>query len=535
MGDHGGMHLYATNMIKGSLGLIDVMRGVRDTTIALSSEIGGRQKGMAGDDDAGHHFSKVYMPAAKTTLDQLGFSAYVVGQTGAGLMRTAREFMAQEDKFVAAILGKQQDLTAGMADPSDGCDEEFLNRGQELPDVVGNTAWHHQYLASQRFRGDADKARDVATSWRKAGQMLDRLLDAAQSCAKASNKAHGGEAADAFDRYFKRCVGFTAPPDRAQAEETLVANLVAACHQLAKACDKYAGHVDKAYQQISADNSNVFHVDNPFDNPRWGGNGNDGGLNDAVLGDPHIHQLGDVAQALDDSKKRVHLPKPDGSLGFPFPFVPLPIPRIRIPAMQLASFNGVDPNIAARDPIPPDPNSGHRLLTPGEENRFRSWMSSLPAGGFAGGGGLTKPDNAYQLRISGYPEREVPLPAHAMGASGRGLMVDGLRPADGYAVEAKHVRNPNCRTNPRTLDSVDETLATEPRFDDKGRMRFNPRIDSMYPGDEKELRRYHAAMEDPRNKEIRGLEVVTNDRKAAAYWQSMMAMSGVKGDSRYVP
>ena len=35
-------------------------------------------------------------------------------------------------------------------------------------------------------------------------------------------------------------------------------------------------------------------------------------------------------------------------------------------------------------------------------------MNSLRPGGFAGGGGSTDPDNAYQLRIAGYPEREVP-------------------------------------------------------------------------------------------------------------------------------
>ncbi|MDI6408153.1 restriction endonuclease fold toxin-2 domain-containing protein [Streptomyces albus] len=535
MGDHEGMHLYATNMIKGSMGLVDVMKGVRDTTIALSTELGARQKGMAGDDDAGHNFSKVYTPAAKTTLDQLGFSAYVVGQTGAGLMRTAREFMAQEDKFVAAILGKQQDLTAGMADPSDGCDGEFLNRGQKLPDVVGDTAWHHQYLASQRFRGDAGKARDVASSWRQAGKILDRLLDVAQGCARAANKAHGGEAADAFDRYFKRCVGFAAPPNRAQAEEPLVANLVAACHQLAKACDKYAEHVDKAYKQIGMDNSNIFHVDNPFDNPRWGGNGNDGGLNDAVLGDPHIHQLKDVPRALDGSQGRVHLTSPDGGGGIPFPFIPLPFPRIRVPAMQLASFNDVDLNIPARDPIPPDPNSGHRTLSPTEEKRFRTWMNSLPAEGFAGGGGPSNPDNAYQLRISGYPERKVPLPEHAPGISKKGLLVDGLRPSDGYAVEAKHVRDPDKCNTSRSLDAVNKTLARPPKIDAKGNMKWDPHLDSMYPKDEKSLRRYQAAMEDPRNKEIRGLEIVTNSKGSAAYWQSLMGMTGVKGDARYVP
>jgi hypothetical protein len=115
------------------------------------------------------------------------------------------------------------------------------------------------------------------------------------------------------------------------------------------------------------------------------------------------------------------------------------------------------------------------------------------------------------------------------------MMADGLRPADGYIVEAKHVRDPECKTNPRTLDRVDHTLATEPRYDEKGRAKFNPILESMYPKDEAELRRYQAAMDYPPNQEIRGMEIATNDPHATAYWQSMMAMSGVKGDSRYVP
>ncbi|MFI9311152.1 restriction endonuclease fold toxin-2 domain-containing protein [Streptomyces triculaminicus] len=35
--------------------------------------------------------------------------------------------------------------------------------------------------------------------------------------------------------------------------------------------------------------------------------------------------------------------------------------------------------------------------------------------------------------------------------------------------------------------------------------------------------------------ELRGLEIVTNDKSATAYWQSMMLMSGVNGTARYVP
>lgn len=216
-------------------------------------------------------------------------------------------------------------------------------------------------------------------------------------------------------------------------------------------------------------------------------------------------------------------------------FIPLPFPRIRVPAMQLASFNDVDLNIPARDPIPPDPNSGHRMLSPTEEKRFRTWMNSLPAEGFAGGGGPSNPDNAYQLRISGYPERKVPLPEHAPGISKKGLLVDGLRPSDGYAVEAKHVRDPDKCNTSRSLDAVNKTLARPPKIDAKGNMKWDPHLDSMYPKDEKSLRRYQAAMEDPRNKEIRGLEIVTNSKGSAAYWQSLMGMTGVKGDARYVP
>jgi hypothetical protein len=42
-------------------------------------------------------------------------------------------------------------------------------------------------------------------------------------------------------------------------------------------------------------------------------------------------------------------------------------------------------------------------------------------------------------------------------------------------------------------------------------------------------------MANPANSEIRGLEIVTNGKDNAAYWESMMAMNGVTGSARYVP
>lgn len=380
---------------------------------------------------------------------------------------------------------------------------------------------------------------------------MERVLGSAQAYASTAKKAHGGEAADAFDRYFKRCVGFDDPPPKAQSDETLVANLVAACLQIAKACDRYADHVEDAKRAIVRHKADIFASDNPFNAPMFGGNGYDGGLNAAVTGDPHIHALGSVAHALDSSQARIRLPAPPTEtdrLWNPPVLPPLaPAPAPSGPPMVPASFNGpapglaptgggADPNIAARDPIPPDPNSGHTLLSIAEQKQFRSWRDSLPAGGFAGGGGVSSPDKAYQLKIAGYPERDLALPPEAKGRSGKGLAVDGMRPSDGYLVEAKHVRNPNCE-NPKTfrsLDAVKETLATEPKYDKSGKIKFSPRVDGMYGGDERELRRYQAAMDYPPNKQVQGLEIVTNDKGSAAYWQSMLAMTGVKGDARYV-
>ncbi|MFE1882326.1 restriction endonuclease fold toxin-2 domain-containing protein [Streptomyces diastatochromogenes] len=538
------LKVIAEGMIKASMGMVGtVMVGTRDTAIALCHELD-RQHGMAGDDDAGRAFAKVYKSAAATTLDKMGFSAYVMGETGKGLMRNAREFMARESSVTSALLGKQVDLTAGMGDPGADCTESFLGLGQELPEVVGDTAWYDQYAPagmSDRFRGSPEKLRDVAGSWRAGGKMMLRFLEDAQAYAHTADKAHSGEAADAFRQYFKAFVGFGEPPDEAQQDETLVANLVAACSQLAKACDRYADHVEAAKRRITQDRVDPFHVDMPWDQPMFGGNGDDGGLLDAVLDDVWIHRLGNIAHALDESERRVKLPQgSDEPPGVPFPPL-LPVPgSVPVPVV-LASYPGqapgllpmgnrVDPSIPSQDPIPPEPGTT-RLLGPSEQQRFRTWLNSLNTGGFAGGGGPTNPDNAYQLRVAGYPEREVPLAGRK-----RGLMVDGIRPVDGYLIEAKHVRDPDCQKRSyRSIERVNETLAKPVKVDAKGNPKFDPLIDGMYRSDENELRRYKSAMANPANSEIRGLEIVTNGKDNAAYWESMMAMNGVTGSARYVP
>ncbi|WP_412075594.1 restriction endonuclease fold toxin-2 domain-containing protein [Streptomyces xanthophaeus] len=42
-------------------------------------------------------------------------------------------------------------------------------------------------------------------------------------------------------------------------------------------------------------------------------------------------------------------------------------------------------------------------------------------------------------------------------------------------------------------------------------------------------------MENPANQEVRWLEIVTNGKDDAAYWESMMAITGTTGSTCYVP
>ncbi|MET7930767.1 restriction endonuclease fold toxin-2 domain-containing protein [Streptomyces sp. NPDC005349] len=540
MGMPADLQLISSGMIKASMMMVKhVMPGLRGATIALFHELA-RQKGMAGDDDAGHEFAKVYKSAASTTLDQMGFSTLVMSETGRGLMHTAREFMAKESEIASKILGKQVDLTDNMGDPYEDCEESFLGRGQELEEVIGETSGWDQYAPggmSDRFRGSPEKLRDVAGSWRAGGKLMLRILEDAQACAHTADKAHSGEAADSFRKYFAGFVGFASPPDHAQQDEALVANLVAACHQLAKACDRYADHVEDAKLKIQQHKLDLFHIDAPWDSPMFGGNGDDGGLKDAVLNDPWIHRLGDVAHALDSAEKRVKLPRgSDSRPGLPFsPFIPLPVPA-PVP-LVLASYHGPasgivpasysppDPKIPFAEPVPPVPGTT-RLLSAGERKRFDSFVDGLEPLGL--GSAKNQPasrENAYQLRTAGYPERKIPLLPTSKSPY---KAADGMRPADGYMIDSKYVKDEgkDCWRKPETLDNLGDTYNAD------GKKRWNK--EAMFTKkDERELGQYGDAM--TANKEIRGLEIVTNDQDAATYWQTLMAQQGVKGTSHYVP
>ncbi|GCD97087.1 hypothetical protein [Embleya hyalina] len=52
-----------------------------------------------------------------------------------------------------------------------------------------------------------------------------------------------GVAMDGFDTYFKLFVGYQGAPREPTEGAPLIANLAAACRQIAHACERYASHV----------------------------------------------------------------------------------------------------------------------------------------------------------------------------------------------------------------------------------------------------------------------------------------------------
>ncbi|WP_254885725.1 restriction endonuclease fold toxin-2 domain-containing protein [Streptomyces sp. NA02950] len=123
--------------------------------------------------------------------------------------------------------------------------------------------------------------------------------------------------------------------------------------------------------------------------------------------------------------------------------------------------------------------------------------------------------------MAGYPEYEVPIPPGVVKSQNNTLMVDGFRESDGMAIEAKYVNNGKKECY-RTLDELRQNHQTHKK-------------DFLYDKDERELKKYAAALKDPRNTEMRGVETVTNNADSVAYWRVMMAAYGVKGYARYVP
>ncbi|CAM5463162.1 restriction endonuclease fold toxin-2 domain-containing protein [Streptomyces tanashiensis] len=75
------------------------------------------------------------------------------------------------------------------------------------------------------------------------------------------------------------------------------------------------------------------------------------------------------------------------------------------------------------------------------------------------------------------------------------------------------------------------TFEIEDEYRPDGTMMGN-RMEILIGRGESELEKYRQAMNE--HQQIRGLEIVTNDKEAAAQWQTLMALKQLPGTARYV-
>ncbi|MER7848374.1 restriction endonuclease fold toxin-2 domain-containing protein [Kitasatospora sp. NPDC096077] len=518
-GMDGGYKVEVKALVEGSWQMHQISQDLLSTVTLLAQELS-TAGGMIGADEAGEVFAKVYKPAAKTTLDQMANTCHFVGKCAETLLVNANNYLAAEDAVAKQILEASQDTSASLSQPwtSPGqCAPDPRGIGASLPEAVGTTSGVDKWVWGDLYRGDADKLRKTASAWRSAHRLTVQVLSDAQDAWRTVGGVHDGETAKAIASFFGAFVGKQPNPQTPSDANTLLANVPSACRQLADACDNYAKYIE--------DCSSVFNgwFDAPWDNPIFGGNGDDGGLKKKVVADTRILSLGDTVHVLDNTQKRITVPQgqptpstpsgPGFPWGVPFPApIPLPGPLPLVPA----AYYPVDPNSPAKPPMGPPvpPHPGFPPLTPTELASFQQWKSGLVKGHFSGG---NIEEMLYQLNTAGYPEYQLPISPLKPGME-PWVMADGLRDSDGMIVEAKYVRNP--KTCYRTLDELEKSQqklkGAKPPF--------------LFSDDEQELYKYAKAIADPQNKnQIRGVEIDTSDPDTVSYWRTVLALRGVKG------
>ncbi|MGA5817548.1 hypothetical protein ACPC54_06775 [Kitasatospora sp. NPDC094028] len=304
----GGYTVNIADLVRGADRLDEAARGLDATAEILASGLS-ESGGMIGDDEAGEIFAAVYKPASKEVLNQLACARQYMTLSAVNLHQAARNFQATEDAIVGDLGGAYPNPSgspgAGMAPgwaTSGGYAATPKGADENLPEVVGGTSGVDRWVWGDKYRGNPDKLRKVSKTWQAAHRRTEETLGDAQGALRIIADSLEGEMNQAIAGFFAGFVGEQCYPVKPDSTHSLLANLTSSCRQLDDACDRYAKHID--------DSEGNFYrlLDAPWNDPIFGGNGNDRGLKSKVLGDTQIQSLAETAKALVDSRKRILAP-----------------------------------------------------------------------------------------------------------------------------------------------------------------------------------------------------------------------------------
>ncbi|WP_329454093.1 restriction endonuclease fold toxin-2 domain-containing protein [Streptomyces sp. NBC_01497] len=485
----------------------------------------GDASGMAGDDDAGHAFGAVYDPAAQKVSDALAKSVAYMGGAANTLYTMSANYLVAD----AQVLNGMRLPAQLPASSNPDCDSE--PRPVEIPTAVGHQNWAVRHIIAKFWpQGDPDALRQAGRDWQRLAGLLTTLgLEGDRHVAPVTSESQASDV-KAFEASWQRvhidCT-VTGP---------VLNTLSTTAHQLSQACDTYA-------QKIDSLRSHLTHMAELAGGVAAVGIGLTIltlGVSDAAAAGGEAAIVSEASAAALAMTAELEADAELAVLTEAAAIVDAAAARIVIPAVVTAAVAGTTvlldaatasaapgPAGLGTQPLPRDPGSPFPQLPTAGQAAVRQWMLSMQGQGRSTPAlqpttGKPKIDarRAYQLRVAGSTEYNLYTTVPNGKGGERGMNADGVRASDGAAVDAKYVGTQKSCTSPLRLGNVDNVPSYV--------------YESAEKAQKDEIMRYGAAFKDPRN-QVNHMEIITNDAKAGAYFDVLLAAEKVPGETRIVP
>lgn len=526
-----GFHVKPADMLVSSAGFTDLQTWAGQIYRGLVTSLDDAA-GMAGDDSNGRKFAAQYDPAAQAVVDAIARAVAQLGGTANGLYTMALSYLRTEADVAASLMAPQK--LPASANPQ--CDEEPIKA--KLQSAVGHAGGGavHEILAKFWPQGDPKKLRQAAADWKRVAELISRLGVEGD---KRVQKVTASSKASAVDSF---AANWAKMHDGCATSGPLLNSVTNAAFKLGTACESYAKAVEDlrdTLEDLAIAAGVVAGVGIALTVFTFGISDAAAAGGEAAL----VAEAGTAAvamtAAIEGSAELAVLAEAaavvDAAAASIIPVGAAAAATVAGTAIVLA---GATPAAAApkpppytvtpgTPPLPRDPASPFPVLPPAEQAAITAWMAQMQTDGrtyqLAGPSGKAKIDarRAYQLRVAGSTEYRLYTTVTEPG-TGRelGMDADGVRPEDGAAIDAKYIGQQNSCKSPMRVGNVDGV----PDFV----------YESTMNGEAKKMEKYASALQDPRNK-VNHLEVITNDPKAAAYFDALMAAEPVTGRTRVVP
>jgi Restriction endonuclease fold toxin 2 len=519
MGSTGGFQVDTDTVFRSSVQFLDTKDFVYDIAAGVAGDLAGTA-GMAGDDTTAHSFAAKYEPAATTIVQAIGKAGQGMAAISSRLLTMAVGYLNADDAAARSFTGNINTSSALQPGPQ-GCDPSQAH--QALPMVTGSKQVHEIPIIGKFWpQGDPDKLRHAAQVWDRCASLIDTAQGNGAQHAAPVVEHCSGEAFDAFAKYAGTIyAGKTHGGTDVSDSAPLMENISAACRRMRNACNDYADAIDTCRGTLIAIGVGAGLVTTAgvlLSIFTLGGSNAAAAAGDAALageaaaaaetlatveaGSAAAAAVAEAEAIVSSLAARLVVTTVVAGAGVASATVPAnAAPAAGLPAAGSAPVGGVGP-------VPPPVPPAFPLYDPAQQAAAATWVQGLPARPPNYG---TSDDRAYQVRVAGQPERQMP------GANGEAVWADGFRPADGAIIDAKNVRKQGC--SPRSLDGLQEGA-------------FNTTM--MLGKDESELGRYQAAIANPAN-HAQYLEIDTPDPSTVGYWQYLAAANHVKNNVRVVP